>query len=405
MKIYLVGGAVRDQLLSLPFTDKDWLVVGATPEVLLEKKYQAVGKDFPVFLHPKTKEAYALARTERKKGSGYTGFDCYFAADVTLEQDLKRRDLTINAMAYDPITQTIIDPYGGQTDLANRDLRHVSGAFSEDPLRILRTARFAARFHTLGFKVHPTTNTLMKKMVHAGELLTLSPERVWQELARALSSPSPHIFLQVLRQCGALKQIFPEINALYGVPANTYWHPEIDSGIHLEMALKAVAELTFDLAVRFAVLVHDLGKGCTPRQDWPHHPRHADDGLKPIQIFCQRWHIPKKIALLAEKVCVHHTTLHKIIDKPSAEKTLLLLEKLNAFKYPTLLMQFCLACEADHQGRLSENKPYTQKDFILDAHSKTAKIDMENILKTHKTGPEIKEALYAVRLEKLSEFI
>ena len=405
MKSYLVGGAVRDKLLNQPCNDRDWLVVGATPKLLLDQGYRSVGKDFPVFLHPETNEAYALARTEKKCSPGYTGFECHFSENVTLEQDLKRRDLTINAMAYDPTTQTLFDPYNGQKDLEQRYLRHVSEAFCEDPLRILRTARFAARFHHLGFGVHPETNTLMYQMVRTGELKILSAERVWKELHSALLSNAPHVFLKVLRACGALNILFPEIDRLYGIPANLTFHPEIDTGIHLEMALQVAAQMNSDLRVRFSVLLHDLGKGLTPRQNWPHHPNHDKTGSVNVTKFCQRWRIPNKLSKIAQKVCLYHIELHKITDNPTAEKVLNLLEDLDAFRDPQQLEAICQACEADHQGRLKEKIPYHAKKFMLGAYRCANTLDMKRLITPEQQGIEIKQALRNARLKQLQIFV
>ena len=277
MKSYLVGGAVRDALLGLPVKDKDWVVVGATPEAMIDAGYQQVGRDFPVFLHPKSREEYALARTERKSGSGYTGFTCYAAPDVTLEQDLLRRDLTINALAQDE-NGHIIDVYGGQNDLRDRLLRHISPAFSEDPLRVLRVARFAARYAHLSFRIADETMALMTAMTDAGELEHLTPERVWKETENALTTRNPQVFFQVLRDCGALKVLFPEIDALFGVPAPAKWHPEIDTGIHTLMTLSMAAMLSPEVDVRFSTLCHDLGKGLTPKELWPRHHGHGPAG-------------------------------------------------------------------------------------------------------------------------------
>ena len=298
MKIYLVGGAVRDQLLNLPVKDRDWVVVGATPETLLQQGYQQVGKDFPVFLHPDTHEEYALARTERKSGSGYTGFTCYAAPDVTLEDDLQRRDLTINAIAYSAKGE-YIDPYHGIDDIHAKLLRHVSDAFSEDPLRVLRVARFAARFAPLGFTIAPETMSLMQEMTNSGELNALTAERVWKETEKALHSQAPQVYFEILHQCGALKILFPEINALFGVPAPKKWHPEIDTGIHTMMVLAMASRLTDDIAVRFSALCHDLGKGVTPVENWPHHHGHGPAGVPLVEALCQRYRIPNQIRDLA----------------------------------------------------------------------------------------------------------
>ena len=291
MKIYLVGGAVRDSLLKLPVKDRDYLVVGATQEQMLAKGFHRVGKDFPVFLHPETQQEYALARTERKTGSGYGGFTCHASPDVTLEQDLLRRDLTINAIAQDDDGK-LYDPYGGVDDLNNKVLRHVSDAFIEDPLRVLRVARFAARFHAQGFTIADETLTMMANISQSGELEALTAERVFQELDKALSTDNPHIFIDVLEQCGALKVLFPEIHALFGVPQPAKWHPEIDTGIHTLMVLEQAAKLTKDNSVRFAALVHDLGKALSPKEHLPKHHGHGQQGLVPIKALCARIKAP-----------------------------------------------------------------------------------------------------------------
>ena len=305
LKIFLVGGAVRDKRLNLPVYDRDWVIEGATPEELIAQGFQQVGKDFPVFLHPKSREEYALARTERKSGHGYTGFVTYFAPDVTLEQDLLRRDLTINAMA-ESADGTLIDPYGGLNDLNNKVLRHVSDAFHEDPLRVLRVARFAARFAHLGFYVAPETMALMAQMTADNELQNLTPERVWRETEKALITQSPQVYFQVLRDCGALAVLFPEIDNLFGVPAPEKWHPEIDTGIHTLMALAIAAELTDEIDVRFATLTHDLGKGLTPPEYWPHHHGHGPAGVKLVEALCQRLRVPNAIRELAKIVAEYH---------------------------------------------------------------------------------------------------
>jgi tRNA nucleotidyltransferase/poly(A) polymerase len=309
VKSYLVGGAVRDGLLGLPVKDKDWVVVGATPQQMLDAGYQQVGRDFPVFLHPQSHEEYALARTERKSGSGYTGFTCYAAPDVTLEQDLLRRDLTVNALAQDD-NGTIIDPYGGRADLQNRLLRHVSPAFGEDPLRVLRVARFAARYAHLSFRIADETLTLMRDMTAAGELEHLTPERVWKETEGALGTRNPQVFFQTLRDCGALKVLFPEIDSLYGVPAPEKWHPEIDTGVHTLMTLTMSAMLSPEIDIRFATLCHDLGKGLTPKHLWPRHHGHGPAGVKLVEQLCLRLKVPNEMRDLAKLVAEFHDLIH-----------------------------------------------------------------------------------------------
>ncbi|MGC9492541.1 multifunctional CCA addition/repair protein, partial [Vibrio genomosp. F10] len=293
MQVYLVGGAVRDQLLNIDVYDKDWVVVGSSPNEMLAQGFSAVGKDFPVFLHPKTKQEHALARTERKTGAGYKGFECYFSADVTLEEDLLRRDLTINAIAQDK-QGNYIDPYGGQKDLDQRILRHVSDAFTEDPLRVLRVARFAAKLKHLDFSIAPETMALMKTISASGELEQLTAERVWQEWHKSLSTNDPQEFLSVLQECGALNVVIPEISRLFGVPQPEKWHPEIDTGIHTLMVAQQAALLSPSLPVRFASQVHDLGKGITPEKEWPSHKMHCHTGIKLIKTLCNRVRVPNE---------------------------------------------------------------------------------------------------------------
>ena len=356
MQIYLVGGAVRDKLLGLEVKDRDYVVVGATPEDMVAQGFRPVGADFPVFLHPETKEEYALARTERKTGRGYKGFTVYAAPDVTLEDDLRRRDLTINAMAEAP-DGALIDPFGGAEDLRNGVLRHVSDAFSEDPVRILRVARFAARFADMGagdsepcFKVADATNALMQRMVADGEVDALVAERVWAELERALATVRPSIFFQVLRACGALDRLFPEIAALFGVPQPPKHHPEIDTGVHVMLVIDQAARLSPDTRVRFAALMHDLGKGTTPPADWPRHIGHEAAGTKLVTEFCRRLRVPNDYRDLGLLVARYHTHCHRAAElKPT---TLLdTLEALDAFRRPERVEMFVLACEADARGR------------------------------------------------------
>ena len=363
MKAYLVGGAVRDALLGYPSSENDWVVVGATPADLLAQGFQQVGKDFPVFLHPDTRDEYALARTERKRGHGYTGFAVHCDPAVTLEQDLLRRDLTINAMARSP-EGDIIDPYGGQRDLAARVLRHVSDAFVEDPLRVLRTARFAARYAHLGFGVAPETLALMAEIVDQDELAHLPAERIWLEMERALGERDPQVFVQVLRDCGALARLLPELEALFGVPQTETYHPEIDTGVHTLMALQQAALLTPATDVRFALLLHDLGKGTTPRAEWPRHIAHEHRGLKLVERVCQRLKAPGQHRELALKVCEYHTLCHRALALRG--KTLLkLLNATDALRRPERFEAFLLACEADARGRKGlEQRDYPQADFL-----------------------------------------
>jgi tRNA nucleotidyltransferase (CCA-adding enzyme) len=360
MQIYLVGGAVRDELLGLPARERDWVVVGARPEELQERGFKPVGKDFPVFLHPQSGEEYALARTERKTGPGYRGFQTLFSPDVTLEQDLERRDLTINAIAKDPDGGGLIDPFGGQRDLGERVLRHVSGAFVEDPVRVLRVARFAARFAPLGFKVAPETVDLMREIAARGELDALVSERVWQETQRALEMPAPARFFEVLRDANALPLIFPELHALFGVPQPEQWHPEIDTGVHTLMVLEQAAKLSGDPVVRFAALTHDLGKGTTPPSEWPRHIAHEQRGVALVEALCDRLKIPNAYRELAVLVSRYHLDAHRVTEL--RDNTLLeLLERLDAFRRPARFEQWVLACEADARGAKASKRNRTRR--------------------------------------------
>lgn len=404
MQTYLVGGAVRDTLLNLTVTDKDWVVVGTTPEAMLAAGFEQIGSDFPVFLHPKTKQEHALARTERKSGHGYTGFVCYSAPDVTLEQDLQRRDLTINAIAQAP-TGELIDPYHGQQDLHDKILRHVSPAFSEDPLRVLRVARFAARFAHLGFTVAPETIALMQEMVISGELESLTPERVWKEWEKSLSSDDPQVFLTVLRQCGALSVVMPEIDALFGVPQPEKWHPEIDCGIHTLLVAKKAAELTTDKTIRFAAQVHDLGKALSPKEDLPHHKTHCRDGIKPIKALCQRLRIPNDYRDLALLVCEQHTKIH-YAEEMRADTFIKIFDQIDAWRKPDRVAQLATCCRADARGRTHfEETPYQQAD-ILQAVFKTAlTVDVKAIVAAGFKGAEIREQLALKRSEAVAQYL
>lgn len=366
MNVYLVGGAVRDKLLGLPQRERDWVVVGGTPDGLLAQGYKPVGKDFPVFLHPQTQEEYALARTERKIGKGYYGFECYASPDVTLEEDLSRRDLTINAMATTE-QGDIIDPFKGQEDLKNKILRHVSPAFVEDPVRVLRVARFAARFAPLGFTVAPETLNLMRSMVISNEVDELVAERVWQEMHRALGEVDPTQFFLVLRACGALQRIWPALDKLWGIPQPAQHHPEIDTGVHVMMALGIVVKLSQERLTRFATLCHDLGKGESPPERWPSHHGHEERGVPLIQAFCKRYRVPKEYSDLAKLVSRFHLHCHRVFELKSA--TLLkTLERLDAFRQPERFEKFLLACEADARGRAGrEETPYPQAERMRKA--------------------------------------
>lgn len=400
MQVYLVGGAVRDRLLGLPVHERDWVVVGARPEELERQGYLPVGKEFPVFLHPETREEYALARVERKVGPGYRGFTTQFSPDVTLEEDLKRRDLTINAMAED-VDGTLIDPYGGRRDLDARVLRHVSEAFVEDPVRVLRVARFAARFAELGFSVAEETRALMKRIVAAGEVNALVPERVWHETFRALGEPRPDVFFETLRECGALQVIFPELAALYGVPQPAQWHPEIDTGVHVMMALRLAAKLGVPSAIRFAVLVHDLGKARTPRSKWPRHHGHEELGVEPIEALCARLKVPRHLRDLGIIVSRYHTLVHRALELRPAT-VLELLENTDAFRRPDRFREFLAACECDARGRLGlEDRPYPQAGYLRDALNATLDVTLSEEERQNLAGPAIGEKLRDKRLAVL----
>ena len=402
MDIYLVGGAVRDGLLGRPVVDRDHVVVGATPDALLALGYRPVGKDFPVFLHPQSGEEYALARTERKTAPGYHGFAFDADATVTLAQDLARRDLTINAMAQDA-QGTITDPYGGLHDLEARVLRHVSPAFAEDPVRVLRLARFAARFAPLGFSVAEETMALMTQMVRAGEVDHLVPERVWAETRKALAEPQPSAFLRVLRGCGALAVLFPEIDALYGVPQRAEFHPEIDTGVHLEMVLDAAAQLApGNDVVGFCALTHDLGKALTPADEWPRHLGHEHRGVAPLRALAARLKVPAEHAALAEQVCREHLNAHRAFElKPAT--VLKLLVALDALRRPARLALFLLACEADKRGRLGHaHDAYPQAAYLHAARAVAAGVDARALVAQGLTGEAIGRAMEAQRLQALT---
>jgi tRNA nucleotidyltransferase (CCA-adding enzyme) len=401
MQVYLVGGAVRDRLLGLPIGERDWVVVGARPEELERQGYVRVGKEFPVFLHPETREEYALARTERKVGPGYTGFTTQFSPDVTLEEDLRRRDLTLNAIAEDQDGQRI-DPFGGQRDIEARVLRHVSEAFVEDPVRVLRLARFAARFASLGFTIAEETRGLMKQIVAAGEMDALVPERVWKETQRALDEDRPDVYFQTLRDCGALKAIFPEVDALFGVPQPVKWHPEIDTGVHVLMALRLAADKGASTATRFAVLTHDLGKARTNPEKWPSHHGHEQLGVPVIEALSERLRVPKDFRDLAVMVSDYHTHVHRAQElKPST--ILELFEKTDAFRRPERFNEFLLACECDARGRLGlEDRDYPQPQFLRTARSTAAAVTLTEADRQGLTGTAIGEKLRRKRLDAIA---
>lgn len=404
MKTFLVGGAVRDALLKLPVKDKDWVVVGATPEAMLEQGYQQVGRDFPVFLHPKSREEYALARTERKNGTGYTGFVTWSAPDVTLEQDLQRRDLTINAIARDEEGR-LFDPYHGQRDIAERLLRHVSMAFNEDPLRVLRVARFAARFAHLNFRIADETQALMRAMVESGELADLTAERVWKETEKALTTRNPQVYFQVLRDCGALKVLFPEIDNLFGIPAPAKWHPEIDTGVHTLMTLAMAAALSDSLDVRFATLFHDIGKALTPPEKWPSHHGHGPAGVPLVEALCQRLRVPNAIRDLALVVTEFHDVVHTI-ERQSAESLVALFDRIDAWRKPQRVEQMALTSEADARGRAGlESMPYPQGDYLRRAFAVAQAVPTKAVVEAGFKGIEVREELTRRRIAAVAEGI
>ena len=403
MKTYLVGGAVRDALLGLPVAERDYVVVGATPEQMAAAGYRPVGKDFPVFLHPETQAEHALARTERKSGRGYAGFTFHTGPEVTLEDDLIRRDLTINAIAQDDDGR-LIDPYGGRHDLEAKRLRHVSPAFAEDPVRILRLARFAARFAPLGFTVAPETLALCRQMVEAGEADALVPERVWQEMSRALMGHRPSVFFEVLQTCGALGRVLPELAALDGVPQRADYHPEVDSLVHTLMCVDAAARMGFGLEVRTAALLHDLGKAATPREEWPSHRRHDERGVPLVQQLCARLRIPKACADIA----LHHTREHLLIHRVQELRpaTLLdLLERLDVFRRPDRLLRVCEASLCDARGRLHfEHCEYPQSDYLQRAAAVAAAVPVQAVIAAGFKGAAVGEELRRRRIAALQEW-
>lgn len=404
MKTYLVGGAVRDSLLGHPVKDRDFVVVGQTPQAMLDLGFKPVGKDFPVFLHPHTGDEYALARTERKTGRGHTAFEVVADPSVSLEDDLSRRDLTINAIAQDEATGELVDPHGGVSDLRAGILRHVSPAFAEDPLRVLRVARFAARYADRGFKVAPETMDLMRQMVASGELSDLTAERVWGEVSKALACARPSVFFSVLRQCGALAVIAPEVDVLYGVPQPEKHHPEIDSGIHTEMVIDQAALIApGNVPVVFSALVHDLGKGLTPRELWPKHVDHEKNGEAPVRQLCARWKVPSACRDLAVSVCVYHLHSHRALEmRPGS--LLELLENIGAIRQPIKLENFLAACMADARGRLGfESRPYPQADYLRAVQSAAMSITAAPYIEAGKTGVELGQAIKVGRLQAITQ--
>ncbi|ALI07942.1 MULTISPECIES: multifunctional CCA addition/repair protein [Pseudomonas] len=403
MQIYKVGGAVRDRLLGIPITDVDRVVVGATAEEMLAKGFRPVGADFPVFLDPKTGEEYALARTERKSGRGYGGFVFHASPEVTLEEDLVRRDLTINAMAEDD-HGNLTDPYHGQRDLEARVLRHVSPAFAEDPLRVLRVARFAARYAPLGFKVASETLELMRQLSESGELEALTAERSWKEISRALMEKQPQVFIQVLRDCTALKVLMPEVDALFGVPQPEAHHPEIDTGVHTLSVLEQAALHQQPLTVRWACLLHDLGKGLTPQHEWPRHIAHEHTGLKLIKVVNERFKAPRDCQELALLVGQYHTHGHRALEL-KASTLLELLQSFDVYRRPQRFEEFIAACEMDARGRKGlEQRSYPQADYLRGAAAAARAVAVQPLLEKGFKGPELGEAIKRERLKALKSY-
>lgn len=404
METYLVGGAVRDALLDRAVSERDWVVVGATAAEMEAAGFRRVGKDFPVFLHPETGEEYALARTERKTAAGYHGFAVYAGADVSLEDDLRRRDLTVNAIAQ-TASGELVDPWGGQADIAARRLRHVSAAFREDPLRVLRTARFAASLASYGFTIASETRELMATMAQDGELGALVPERVWKELAKALRTDRPDVFVAALRECGALAQVLPEVDGLFGVPQPAEWHPEVDTGEHVLLTLRAAAQLTASLPVRFAALVHDLGKGTTPAAEWPAHHGHEQRGLALITALCKRLAVPNDCRDMALHVAQYHTHVHRAGELRPA--TLLkVLEAVDAFRRPERFAEFLLGCEADARGRAGLNdRAYPQAAQFSAAFAAAREVTTEPLVAAGLQGPAFGDALRKARVSAIKKAV
>ncbi len=402
MQVYCVGGAVRDELLGLSVQDRDFVVVGSTPTEMEEAGYKPVGKDFPVFLHPNTRDEYALARTERKTAKGYKGFQVHADPDVTLEQDLARRDLTINAIAKDE-SGHLIDPYSGIQDLKDKVLRHVSPAFSEDPVRILRAARFAARF--IDFDVAPATMDLMREMVEKGEVDALVPERVWQEISKGLMEEKPSRMFKVLRACGALKKIMPELDALWGVPQPANHHPEIDTGVHVMMVIDYAASKQYQLPVRFAALMHDLGKGTTPKDLLPRHIGHEQRSVDLLQVLCKRLRVPNDCKELAHIVAKFHGKVHQV-EEMRPENLLQFLVETDAIRQPQRFGDFLLACECDILGRIGyETQTFEKADLLLSLLKAASEVDTGAVAKLQDTPDQIKQAVYEARLNALEQVL
>jgi tRNA nucleotidyltransferase (CCA-adding enzyme) len=403
MQTYLVGGVVRDRLLGLEPGDRDHVVVGQTPEAMLAAGFKPVGRDFPVFLHPETNEEYALARTERKSGRGYRGFVVDSDPSVTLAEDLGRRDFTINAIAQDA-DGNLVDPFGGARDVEARVLRHVGPAFVEDPLRVLRAARFMARFAALGFAVAPETMALMRGMSASGELDALVPERVWQELSRALASKQPSAFIRTLHDCGALGAVLPEVEALYGVPQRAEYHPEVDTGVHIELVCDMAAQLApGDAVVGFAALTHDLGKALTPEEELPRHVMHEQRGLAPLRALCERLKVPPAHRELALMACREHLNVHRLLELRDATVHDLL-ARCDAFRKPDRIARLAIACEADKRGRAGlQDAPYPQREALLHLHAAALAISTRDIAGDGLTGPQIGVALRKARIAAIGE--
>ena len=400
-RTYLVGGAVRDALLGLPPGDRDFVVVGATPEAMLAAGFRQVGRDFPVFLHPGTGEEHALARTERKSGKGYTGFVVHAAPDVALEDDLARRDFTLNAIARDEASGELIDPFGGVADIQARVLRHVGPAFIEDPLRVLRAARFMARFAPLGFRIAPETMALMREVVESGEMAALTPERVWQELARALRSDAPSAFLSTLRDCGALVVVLPEVDALYGVPQRAEYHPEVDAGVHVELVCDMAASLApGDDLIGFAALTHDLGKALTPADELPRHLMHEQRGLPPLRLLCARLKVPNAHRQLADIACREHLNVHRLFELKDTT-VLTLLERCDAFRQPARIGQLAIVCEADKRGRAGlQDQAYPQGAELVRLFDAARAVKAGDVA-PGLDGPAVGEAMHKARIDAI----
>ena len=403
-EIYLVGGAVRDELLGIKPRERDWVVVGSTPQQMLDQGYKAVGRDFPVFLHPRTSEEYALARTERKIAPGHTGFKFQTSANITLEDDLLRRDLTINAIAKSPDGK-MIDPYAGRQDISDRVLRHVSEAFSEDPLRVLRVARFKAQLEQFNFSIADETLALMSRLCASGELSALTSDRVWKETERALSTTKPSLYFETLRRCGALRVLFPGVDALFGIPQRPDYHPEIDAGLHTMMVLDRAAQLTTDTGVRFAALIHDLGKALTPRSQLPRHLGHEKRGLVPLEQLFERYPVPNKLKLIARACCEHHMLMHTFYQlRP---KTILkLIENLDGFRRPQQVEQFIVLCQADSQGRGGmHGKSYPQAEDLRNIYTSVRNISAADLTDKNLCGSEIGSAIRQLRLQVIRDYL